>query len=366
MDPLGPLFVRWRYLPRVAPWIARWVAASRPGQVELSAESLKPLISPVFDEYERLLGPNAFRSLFRRHGQLYVWESDAPSCTEKIGHALRDHHGVEAHWLQPEQIRQLEPGLAPIFQRGLYLPNNGQTLQPLTLVETIVELLRAEGGAVETGDAVDIKPFDGGAAVHLADGRQFEAETVVVAAGAWSARLSSRLGVTIPLETERGYHVMLPKDSELLRRPVMHADRGFIATPMDNGLRIAGTVEFAGIDAQPDYRRAKSLLSHARAMFPVLQSETLDYWMGCRPSIPDSVPVIGHCPNAKSVIFAFGHGHLGITGAAMTGRLVGELAAGEPTTAIDMTPYRPERFRESLSIRRRRQGLAPSAAVSLG
>lgn len=344
VDPLGPLFVRWRYMPKALPWLMRWLMASRMSQVRKSAEAVKPLIGATFGEYERLLGSEAFHGLFRRHGQLYVWESENPSRSERVGHELRARHGIEFHWLQPEEIAQYEPALAPIFARGLFLPNNGQTVQPHRLVETLVDQYRAEGGTVEQGRAVDIHPHDDGAVtVSLEDGRSIEATGVVVAAGARSSVFAKALGVTIPLETERGYHVMLPNDAALISRPVVHADRAFIVSPMTDGLRVAGTVEIAGVDAPPDYRRAGSLLHHARSMFPGLDGDQSSVWMGRRPSIPDSVPVIGRCPTARSVIFAFGHGHLGITGAAMTGRLVAEIANDEETS-IDIAPYRAARF----------------------
>ncbi|WP_366658210.1 FAD-dependent oxidoreductase [Fodinicurvata sp. EGI_FJ10296] len=344
IDPLGPLFVRWRYLPQAAPWLMRWVAASRMAAVDRASDGLRPLVGTAFNEYEMLLGASAFQTLFRRQGQLYVWESDTPSKSETVGHQLRARHGIECHWLRPEEIRQYEPGLAPIFARGLFLPNNGHTIQPLSLVETMIEQYLAEGGKVERGHVADIRPHDyGTVTVHLDDGRSIDAARAVLAAGAWSARIAKRLGVRIPLETERGYHVMLPHDAALVRRPIMNADRGFIVSPMSDGMRVAGTVEIAGVDAPPDYRRAQSLLHHARAMFPDLRGDESSVWMGRRPSLPDSIPVIGPCPTAPSVVFAFGHGHLGITGAAMTGRLVSEIINNEPT-AIDIAPYRPERF----------------------
>lgn len=344
MDPLGPLFVRWRYTLKAAPWLMRWLLASRMTQVSRSAEGLKPLIGPTFSEYERLVGSTAFHSLFRQQGQLYVWESEDPSRSELVGHELRDKHGIEFHWLQREEISQYEPALAPIFARGMFLPNNGQTVQPLKLVETIIDQFRAEGGAVEQGRVVGIHPHDDGTvSITLDDGRCVEATRVVIAAGARSSDLAKALGVNIPLETERGYHVMLPNDASLIRRPVVHADRAFIVSPMTDGLRVAGTVEIAGVDAPPDYGRATSLLHHAKSMFPELRGDQSSDWMGLRPSIPDSVPVMGRCPTARSVILAFGHGHLGITGAAMTGRLVAEIANDEEPS-IDIAPYRPDRF----------------------
>jgi glycine/D-amino acid oxidase-like deaminating enzyme len=351
LDPMGPLFVRWRYLPRAAPWIARWLAASSMKQVERSSDALEPLIGNAFDEYRRLLGPSRFGALLKRQGQLYVWETRKPSRSERVGHALRARHGIDFQWLAPEEIRQLEPALAPIFARGLFLPDNGQTLQPISLVEEIIAQFEAEGGTLHRSRVTDVSPHDeGSATVHLSDGREIKARGVVVAAGAWSGEFAARLGFRIPLETERGYHVVLPQSQHLARRPIMHADRSFIASPMTDGLRIAGTVEIAGVAAAPDYRRAQVLLHHAKRMFPDATDGGESMWMGCRPSLPDSIPVIGRCPTASSVVFAFGHGHLGMTGAPMTGRVVAELIAGE-ATAIPLSPYSPQRFgREKMRL----------------
>jgi D-amino-acid dehydrogenase len=343
-DPLGPLRVRWRYLPRAAPWLARWLLASRPAQVDRSAAALGPLIGPVFDEYRRLLGDNVYGALIRREGQLYVWESTAPSRSEAVAHALRERHGVDVTWLTPGELQEMEPALAPIFARGLFLPGNGQTVQPQALVAALADAAMGDGATLLRARVVDLLPREGGgAAVRLEDGRQLDARAVVLAAGAWSNRLAARLGVRIPLETERGYHAMLPEGEGLVRRPVMHGDRSFIASPMTGGLRVAGTVEIAGLDAPADEARAKALAVQARRMFPGLGESEASLWMGCRPSIPDSLPVIGRCPGAPGVVLAFGHGHLGMTGAPMTGRLVAELLTGRPT-AIDLTPYRPDRF----------------------
>lgn len=344
-DPLGPLRVRWGYLPRAAPWLARWLLASRSVQVERSAAALGPLIGPVFDEYRRLLGDNVYGALIRRDGQLYVWESAAPSRSEAVAHALRERHGVEVTWLTPGEVQELEPALAPIFARGLFLPGNGQTVHPQALVQALADAACRDGATLLRARVVDLIPRGaaGGATVRLDDGRALQARAVVLAAGAWSTRLAARLGVRIPLETERGYHVMLPAGEGLLRRPVMHGDRSFIASPMTGGLRVAGTVEIAGLDAPPDERRAQTLAVQARRIFPGLGDGEVSVWMGCRPSIPDSLPVIGRCPAAPDVLLAFGHGHLGITGAPMTGRLVAEVLTGRPT-AIDVTPYRPDRF----------------------
>jgi D-amino-acid dehydrogenase len=168
-------------------------------------------------------------------------------------------------------------------------------------------------------------------------------ETLIVAAGAWSHRLASKLGHTVPLETQRGYHALLPDPNVAPRRNVQWSERKFIATPMETGLRFAGTVELAGLDAPPNYRRADKLLEQGREMFPGLVGGEISRWMGHRPCLPDSMPVIGPSTRVKKTFFAFGHGHIGLTCAATTGRLIADLVTGQKP-CVDPTPYRIDRF----------------------
>jgi D-amino-acid dehydrogenase len=168
-------------------------------------------------------------------------------------------------------------------------------------------------------------------------------DAVVVAAGAWSAELARQLGHRVPLDTERGYHVMLPDPGVMPRLPIYSGDHSFAVTPLAHGLRFAGTVELGGLDAPPNYARADVLLERGRRMFPGLRDSGMTQWMGFRPSMPDSVPVIAASPRHRNAFFAFGHGHLGLTLAAVTGRLVADLVAGRET-GIDMAPFRVDRF----------------------
>jgi len=344
LDPEGPLHVRWGYLPKALPWLLRWIASSRVTVVRASAMALKALLDGALDRYVELLGAESFSRYLRSRGQLLVWESPAPSRSEKFGHALRERLGVEMQWLSPDEIFDLEPGLAPIFARGLLLSRHGHLVDPRGMIRHMAAQLCAEGGRIGKGRVVTIRPLEQGRVeVALEDGRAVTADRVVVAAGAWSHRLADQLGVSVPLETERGYHVHLPGIADICSRPIMHADRAFIATQMQDGFRVAGTVEIAGVDAAPRYDRAHVLLRQAQRMFPQIGEVEARMWMGCRPSLPDSIPVIDRCPTAPSVFFAFGHGHLGMTGAPMTARLIAEMVA-EETPAIDVTPYRITRF----------------------
>jgi glycine/D-amino acid oxidase-like deaminating enzyme len=344
LDPQGPLHVRWRYLPRALPWLARWIAASRMAVVQRSALALKALLRDAPAHYAELLGPGPFGRFVRQQGQLLVWESASPSRSERVGHFLRERHGVEMQWLTGGEVNELEPELAPIFARGLLLKRHGHMTDPNGVVRAMAQQLLATGGTFDQARVVEIEPGEAWATtLRLDDGRSLKADNLVITAGAWSHRLARFLGVSVPLETERGYHVQLDGVTGLCSRPIMHADRSFIASPMQSGMRVAGTVEIAGVDAPPCYERADVLAAQARRMFPSLQESKVERWMGCRPSLPDSVPIIDRCPNHPSIFFAFGHGHLGMTGAPMTGKLIAQLVDGEPPS-IDLAPYRATRF----------------------
>lgn len=344
MDPNGPLNVRWRYLPRAAPWLLKWLRASRMETVERSAAALRGLLHSAVDDYVDLLGPEDSARLIRRRGQMVVWQSPDQSRSERVGHALRERHGVAMRWLSADEIAELEPALAPVFARGILLERHGHMIDPLATVTALAAKFTAAGGIIRKARVAELdRAATGETRLVLEGGEILSADRFVLSAGAWSARLLAKLGLRIPLETERGYHVTLTGIEGLCSRPIMHADKAFIVTQMAMGLRVAGTVEIAGVDAPPDYDRARLLVGHVRAMFRDLPEAVPEYWMGCRPSIPDSLPVIDRVPTAPDVIVAFGHGHLGMTGAPATARIVCDLVLGRHSNA-DISPFRASRF----------------------
>ncbi len=344
LDPTGPLHVRWRYLPRAAPWLARWLLASRIRTVERSSAALRGLLHGAVDEYHDLLGPQEAARLIRRNGQLILWQSDRQSRSERAGHDLRERHGVAMRWLSAGEIGELEPALAPVFARGLLLERHGHLVDPLATVQALAARFAAAGGTLRKARVAALERGpDGDTRVVLEGGEILQADRYVLSAGAWSVRLAKALGLRIPLDTERGYHVTLKGLGGLCTRPIMHGDKAFIVTQMAMGLRVAGTVEIAGTDAPADYRRAELLLEHARAMFRDLPDAPTEHWMGCRPSLPDSLPVIDRMRTAPDVVLAFGHGHLGMTGAPATARMVRDLVLGRRVNA-DISAFGAGRF----------------------
>jgi len=342
-DPLGPLALRWGYLPKALPWLLKFVAAGTPARIKAQSDALADLHRPVIDAHEELAELARVRDLIHRQGALTVYETDANFAADAAGRQRMRDKGHVIEELGPEEIAQLEPGLAPIFKHATWAPNSGHTVNPGRLTEAYGATARSMGAEIVAARVVGIDwKADGGGMLSTDRGaRPFD--RIVVAAGAWSARLSRMLGDPFPLESERGYHMMLPKPGFTTRRPVSFNERRFMTTTMEKGLRLAGTVEFAGLEAPPTWGRADKLLRHAAEVFREVDVAGAERWMGQRPATPDSLPVISASPKRKGVYYAFGHGHLGLTAGAITGRHIASLVAGR-TPDIDLKPFRIDRF----------------------
>lgn len=343
-DKQGPLVVRPAYFPRALPWLLQWVREGRAHRVLEISDALRALHRDAFDCWRELLGAALFGDLIRRNGQIQIWDSDRPTPNEDIERRIRARHGIAAEVLHADDLRQMLPGLSRDVRRGLLIPGNGYTVNPARLVQALGDLLRQAGGAIIAERALKLLRRDGGGWTVLTNIDNRHADRVVVAAGAWSRTLLDPLGVRVPLETERGYHVTLPEPSVTVRHTISYKSRGFGLTPMETGLRAAGTVEIAGLHAPPDERRTAILAEHARRLFPGLTHGEPRIWMGFRPSTPDSLPVLGSVPRQSGLFLAFGHGHFGMTGGVPSGRLVASLMTGAKPS-IDPAPYSLGRFR---------------------
>ncbi len=344
-DPEGPLHIRLAYLPQALPWIVRFLQASRRDRVEAIAAAMRALHRLTFECYEPLLKAAGLEDLVERHGQLFAYTSPEGVDRDSYGLDLRRRHGVRVEILDEDGLRQLAPALSRQFKRAVYLPEQGQCRNPGRLVEGLAAHVVGNGGSIRRARVQDFELGSGGVTALLTDAGRIEVERVVVAAGAWSGPLARKLGNPVPLESERGYHAMvLGADAEIgLRMQTIWAERKFVATPMEMGLRFAGTVELAGLAAPADMGRADLLLRQGREMFPGLAGESVSRWMGHRPGLPDSIPVIDRSQRHRNIFYAFGHGHQGLIGGSVTGKLIAEMAAGR-ATSIDLTPYRIDRF----------------------
>jgi D-amino-acid dehydrogenase len=346
-DPLGPLAIRWSYLPKLTPWLIRHALAATPARIEAQARALKSLLSPCLDALMPLVRDAGAESLVARDGILVAYRSEATWRAEKQAWDLRRRNGIVWDELNGDDLRQFDPSLSHDLIRAKFIPGNGHTFNPGGLVVTLAAAVQSRGGrlmrARATGFALDGNRLR---AVRTPSG-DVPASAAVIACGAHSKPLAAGLGNTVPLETERGYHLMIRNPEAMPRLPTNDADYKFVATPMQEGLRLAGTVEFAGLTAKPNWERSRMLLRCASQLCPALSKsyaqDRISMWMGHRPETPDSLPVIGPSRRSPNVFYAFGHGHVGMTGAPYTGNVIAALVAGRPAP-IDLTPFRPDRF----------------------
>lgn len=346
IDPDGPLSIRPEYAGRIAPWLLRFLRASTPDRVARIAPALHALNAPSIALYRELADVLGASTLFQATGQLQVYTSGQARQKDAGGWRLRQAHGVAMQPLDRADIQALEPAVGPQYTHGMFLPDEGMVTDPRGLLQRLRRAVVEAGGELLQARVQGLQPQgDQTVRVETTHGSR-TVQHVVVAAGAWSHRLAAQLGDRVPLQPQRGYHVVFEDSGVALKRPVVAAEAKCFATPMDMGLRVAGTVEFGSLDAPPNPRRTQALLKHSQALFPGLRlgdAATRSTWMGCRPCLPDSLPVIGPSQAGARVIYAFGHGHLGLTQAPMTARVVADLVAGR-SPAIDIQPYRAARF----------------------
>ena len=341
LDPTSPLAIRRSYVAGIAPWLIRLLAASTPRRVEAISHALAAILAPALESYQPLLRSAGATDLVQRRGWLILYESEASRRAAEPDLALRRSRGVRVEELDEGTIRQLVPGLRPGPVWGVMLPDCQHTLDPYRLTVALAQDFVAQGGTIQRGDVRTGVGPEGRPQV-MTDAGPLAFDALVIAAGSWSRKLLRGLGDDAPLDTERGYHVMMENSIDL-RIPVLFADHKFSVTPMMDGIRLGGTVEFAGLDAPPNPRRWEIMAQRSRAVLPGLKPEMRSTWMGFRPSMPDSLPVIGPSSRHPNVYYAFGHGHLGLTLGAVTGRMIADLVASR-APAVDPTPYRITRF----------------------
>lgn len=341
-DPAGPLSIRWRYLPKLAGWLARFARHSTRAEVERISRALHLLLDRAHEGYAPLLRDIDSASLVRSKGCLYLFGTDAEFDAAAADLALKARRGVAVEVLGRDAVRQMEPAIAPVYAKAVYFPDATHTIDPGALTLDLADLFRRQGGRILCDSVERIEVVDGRATRAVTAGGDIRGDQFVLAAGAWSRTLAATLGDRVPLDTERGYHVMIPR-RDVVARPVAWSRGGFYLTPMVEGLRVAGTVELAGLKRPPDPRRLRRLVAGARHLVPDLP-EPVSEWMGFRPSMPDSLPVVGRSPTVANAIHAFGHGHLGLTLAGITGRIVADLAAGRAADP-DIGAFAPDRFR---------------------
>jgi D-amino-acid dehydrogenase len=342
-DDTSPLKLRWSHVPKALPFFLRLIEASRPSRVEEIARARNSLLVHTHAGYAPLIEGADAGQWVSDDGLLMTFESEEAFANAAYALDLRRRNGVHMDILDGNEARQMEPALSTKVIKAVSLPDVHRTIDPWRLCDALAKDFVRRGGEIV---AAEVKGFEIGADGPnriITDSGPLDVDRLVIAAGVWSRRLAAQLGTSVPLEAERGYHVMFGPQDFGLRRALVSADRSVSLAHMHEGIRATGVAEFAAPDAPPDMRIADRVMRHARELVPSLKGEVASKWMGPRPSHPDSKPVIGRSPRHRNVYFAFGHDHLGLTMAGITGKLVAELATGRPTT-VDLEPFRPDRF----------------------
>lgn len=341
-DRLSPLSISPSDLPRLSPWLLRFARASREARARQSAATLAALLRNSLPSFEPLIEQSGAHSLLRREGALHLFRHKRDLNAAAWDRDLRSNLGIRQTMLDRRDIESLEPALPPDYAYGILYPDAAHLTDPLELMRQLARAFLSKDGRILRAEITALRHTDTHVTLSGA-GVELRARTAVIALGAWSADLARQAGDRIPLEAERGYHIEFPTDAPLLTRPVCPLELGFYLTPMTGRLRAAGTVELSNIKRAANPRRLQLIEQSTRRLFPDL-APAHSKWLGFRPSLPDSLPVIGRSPRSRNVIYAFGHGHLGVTLAAETARIVADLILSN-RDAPDLEALSPARFR---------------------
>lgn len=343
MDPEGPITLRPSYMPRLIPWFWRFLLASRPAMLRRLEAAGAALCARALGDTQALLRDLGAEDEITATGCLSLYRDAAEFRADRDHVEILERFGFAHEVIGHNAIRELEPEIAPQITRAVIFPDNRSLKDPHRYVTRIAARFTALGGVIERAEVTGFRRADRITGVRLADGRVLDCAAAVLCAGAYTARLAKWLSEPIPLETERGYHTQIMTPGIALNHSLIWPARAFMVTPTAGGIRVGGTVEMAGLDAPPDWRRSEITVKRAREALPNLQVADTSVWMGHRPALPDTVPIISASARTKGVFYATGHGHLGLTNAATTAKLMGQLIAGE-RSEIDLAPYRIDRF----------------------
>jgi D-amino-acid dehydrogenase len=347
-DPLGPLAIRWRYLPKALPWLIKYLLSGwTEARVETTARALRTLLVDAPALHKKLADEAGVGHLIERQGVMHIYPSRAAFDADKLGWNIRKRVGVTWMELSADEMRQREPDLHPRYQFGVLVEEAGRCRDPGGYVAALAAHARGFGAEFVAAYAKGLRLQNGKLVSVITDNGEIACDAAVVAAGAYSKPLAASVGDRLPLETERGYHVMIEGAETGPRTSVMASDAKMVVNWTDKGLRAAGQVEIAGLKAAPNWKRAEILRDHLIGMFPKLPKDVpaarIHSWFGHRPSMPDGRPCIGYSRASRDVVYAFGHGHVGLVGSARTGRVVAQLIGGRDPE-IPVAPFDPQRF----------------------
>ncbi|NKB83374.1 NAD(P)/FAD-dependent oxidoreductase [Brucella grignonensis] len=344
MDPLGPFTIRPSYFPKMIPWLYRFWRASSSEALEKTTVAQGNMMRLAESEMLGLIDRAGLRDRLREDGNLELYESEAELAASQSGWDAREKAGIAYEHVRGERLAELQPGLSPRFVAGTFVPGWKNVSDPKLFGQAIWAYAESKGARFQQATVASAEKLGGGAVVRLDDNTEINASHLVVMTGAWSRNLAQGFGDAVPLDTERGYNTTLPVGSFDVTRQLTFPGHGFVITPMATGLRVGGAVEFGGLQLPPNFARSSAMLKKASMFLPGLKTEGGRQWMGYRPSLPDSMPVIGRASSGGNIYYGFGHGHLGLTQSAATGRIICDLITGS-APAVDIEPFKPQRFR---------------------
>ena len=340
LSSTGPLALKWNYVPKMIPWFMKFVFNTTKNKMMHTAKNMHQILDLALPAYDELFDEIDLEGLVENKGILYIWnEKDLKSRELEI--KVRDELGVQQQLVNKKEIHDLEPNIKPFYHGGVYYPYARHARNPKKILLKFFELFLKKGGKFEKQDVKQIEFNDEFPTIQT-DSQKFDFDKIIIACGAFSKKLTDKLGERIPLDTERGYHIHFKNCDHLLSRPVIFSNRGFGITPMEQGLRVVGTVEFGGLDNPLSKSRIKNLINNAKYMLDDLP-EHEDEWLGFRPTLPDFLPVMGPSKNHKNVFYCFGHHHLGWTLGPISGKIVSGMIARENTN-LNLDPYSSLRF----------------------
>ena len=347
-DPLGPLSIRWRYFPRALPWLVRYLAAAWTyPKLERTAQALRTLLADAPALHQHMAEQAGVGDLIERKGLLHAYLSRKHFLLEAKAWEIRRQEGILWTELDAAALAEREPDLNPCYTFGVFVPETGRCRNPGAYTAALIRHAQSLGAVVMATQATGFRIEQGVLKAVLTQQGEVQCDKAVIAVGARSKIFAAMAGDQVSLETERGYHAVVRSTEAGPRLSTMFSDYKVVVNSMEQGLRVAGQVEIAENDDTPNWRRAEILRDHLLTLYPKLPrdmpADSINLWLGRRPSTPDGLPCIGLASGSQDIIHAYGHGHVGLVGSARTGRLVAQLAAGTPTE-IDLAPFRPSRF----------------------
>ncbi len=341
LSSYGPLALKWNYIPKMIPWILKYLKSSTKKSMMHTTKYMHQILDLSLSAYDEILSEIDTTNLVERKGIIYIWTNKNLK-SRKMEIKIRQDLGIKQKLLSKEEILELEPNLSPVFDAGVFYDYAYHARDPKEITKKLFELFLKSGGKFKKEEVMTVEQTKYNQTQVKTNSEIFNFEKIVLACGAFSKKLTDQLGEKIPLDTERGYHVHYKNMDHLLKRPVIFLDRGFGMTPMNQGLRAVGTVELGGFDNPISKKRIDYIDKCAKELLPQL-GNFQDEWLGFRPTLPDFLPVIGPSLKNRNIIYAFGHHHLGWTLGAITGKIVSGIV-NEEKTNLDLSPYSSARF----------------------